>query len=351
MKTLVQKWMMMLFLAGLAANGWADGYTSTLNNSYVPELTFTVQHALGDVAYTSADGGTINVAVAEDFDYTDTLQAVLAAKSGYEAVDSFPRYFLAQGTMVSMKHLETEAIKSYKVNVRRAKRVSLPSGPIVFGTANPITAYHPDSVKSQGWATATVAVSSNTPQLTAANHMIFFAYDHLPGKSALFKCQMYASNNNEQSNINVSISASADGAAWTEVQRYNSVPPQSASGEERYITPVTLSPGYRYVRLMAHARPTPNVAINAFSIVDDDTPTGLDTIPSSSGIFLSPDNVLKLGDREVVDVAVYGISGRTVSTCRNPSQDISLSGISKGIYLVRAVLADGSVITEKIIVR
>lgn len=336
----------MLSFTGFAANGWADGY-QPVSPSNLKGLYFTVKHALTDLSYSST-AMELRVAVASDFDYSDLDNFIYSAKTGY-TIDSTPADFSEQGALLKVRHTAPDTLVTYKLYIRKAIASSLPLA-VTFGSVNPIGNYHPDSVKSTGWTYSAVAIaSSTTPQLMAAGHTFILAYN---APATQFKAQVYGSNNNPQAGIVITIDASADGVNWDNLKTFNNdVPPNSATGDERYVTLNNLQSSHRYVRLYMVSRTSgPNITINAFSIIND-TPTNLDAISSQSGIFVSPDNVLKLGGREVADIAVYSISGSAVRTCRNPSQDISLNDMHKGVYVVRAALTDGTVLTEKVIIR
>ncbi|MFV0468998.1 MAG: T9SS type A sorting domain-containing protein [Dysgonomonas sp.] len=345
--------LILLMAFGVSQNCHADGYDNFGASYSYGVYRFNVKNCLQNV-YVNSTKFEIHAVVASDFNYDDPQCAVfqLYAAGGFEEVagSPIPTNFSVQGQEVKVKKTSTGEIYTWKVYVRKAIKASLPFSRN-FTSLLPVTGYDPTNTNSIGWAYRVVSTSTtpSAPILGGQDQAMFFAYD-APASS--FSCMLYASNNNDQTNVKATIDGSSDGITWTNIKSYsNDLPKNNATDEEKTVQ-VALDKDYRYVRVIMTENKSgstdPNISVNKFSVTSNIGTSISSDSEDASEIYLK-DNKLVLDNLDASVFSIFNMSGRIVKKSAVQSNEITLDGLNNGIYVVAVTLTNGKTIHKKIV--
>ena len=216
--------------------------------------------------YASSGAGTqaspivVSYIVAPDFDISKDVTV-----APYGTAFTLSNFTLADaitpaGVAIQVTKTADGSIKYYQLIIKKIIKSSLPYG-IHFGSTYPMNT----TTTYNGWGYAVMGGTS-TPQLTSTSQKFILAFNPSTITDSL-AFNIYASNNNAQTGLNIIVESSTDGDTWNTLTTLTSIALNSDVYTNRRKA-LLLPLNTQYVRFYYTAKGTDNINLNDFVIGD-----------------------------------------------------------------------------------
>lgn len=261
-----------LMLLIISSNLYAEGSLQIYSANKTGIDKLNIENCLQSVFSTGSASETtfqnLYAVVAPDFNISDLKSITLSVSPGFSVSVDFPADRSAaltqSGLSFQTKKSDDNSIYNYKLFIHRIQKAKIPYV-LNFGSSFSYNATNPDF---KGWGYRVLS-NAPVPQLTSAfsTNTFYLAFEPSLSSDSLV-CNVYASNENLQNELVVSVNASPDGIEWNKLKSYsNDVPPNSAPLSQKRLS-VPLLAGTQYIQFVLEkkAKGNPNININTISI-------------------------------------------------------------------------------------
>lgn len=262
MKKLITFIALILCIASVHADGnpATNRYVSGTNGIDINVYKTLTAYYASSGAGTQASPIVVSYIVAPDFDIntdvTVTPYGTAFTLSNFTLADAIT----STGVAIQVTKTADGTIKYYQLIIKKIIKSSLPYG-IHFGGAYPMNT----TTTYNGWGYAVMGGTS-TPQLTSTSQKFFLAFSPSAITDSL-AFNIYASNNNAQTGLNIVVESSTDGSTWNTLTTFTSIALNSDVYTNRRKT-LLLPINTQYVKFYYTAKGTDNINLNDFVVGD-----------------------------------------------------------------------------------
>lgn len=277
--------------------------------------------------------------VASDFNIADPNSIRLTAYTGYTINIDLPTdrsaALTSSGLTFQMKKDADGSLTNVTLYIRKINKATIPYS-LNFGSLYPYNSATPDF---NGWGYR-VLNNATTPQLASISsaNSFFLAFNSSLSTDSLV-CNYYASNNNTQTGLAATISASGDGVSWIPLKTTNNdLPANSATAAQKRLA-LLLPLGTQYIQYLMTAKGTSDPAININVISVKNKEISTDIISSESlrkTLIYSFNNVVTVKNAKANEkLEIFNSVGIKLLSVNAKAGDNVLNLKAGGVYFVK----------------
>jgi len=277
--------------------------------------------------------------VASDFNIADANSIRLTANTGYTINIDLPTdrsaALTSTGLTFQMKKTADASLTNITLYIHKINKATIPYS-LNFGSLYPYNNASPD-FNGRGYRFLNNAA---TPQLASSSstNSLFLAFNPSLSTDSLV-CNYYASNNNTQTSLTATVSASVDGVSWTTLKTTNNdLPANSATVDQKRFA-LLLPVGTQYIQYLMTAKGSSDPAVNINVIYVKNKATTTDVIVSESlpkTLIFSFHNVVIVKNAKAYEnIEIFNSVGTKVLLVNANAGENVLNLKTGGIYLVK----------------
>lgn len=289
--------------------------------------------------YYSGNNYSVYAVVASDFDVTNAYNIRLEANTGFTISIDLPTdrssAITPNGLTFQMQKTSDGSLYNVTLYIRKINTATIPYS-LNFGSSYPYNATTPDF---NGWAYRNLA-NNTTPQLisTGSANSFYLAFNPSLGTDSLV-CNYYASNDNTQTGLTASISASGDGVTWTVLKNTNNDLPLNSATDVQKKLALLLPANTKYIQYLLTAKGSsdPYIVINGISVKHSTISTGIMPTEASRKVMIYTHNNMVSVMNAIANekIEMFNSVGTKLLSVNAKTGENVLPLQTRGIYLIR----------------
>lgn len=252
-------------------------------------------------------------------------------------------------TVSGVKITKNEAPNDWALYDITAKVIKPAALPMEIATANSSFDSNSWTTATIGWAGACIDKNQSVIRFGSAKRSFMLAFTDVP---AMLKYSIKFLNPVWDAANVFDVDGSADGINWTSIKQYNAetAMPTSTTPAGEVEIELAVNENYRFIRWIYTTRNSTNVALEGITVTKGVASSVGSIYSSKIGAFLAHgNNTLMLKDNSMVsELSLYNISGALIYNNKYPQQSNAIPQLTKGIYLLKMKLTNGTVVSEKL---
>lgn len=260
--------------------------------------------------------------------------------SQVEAPVPLPTNWSSTVTGIKVTRIDLSSWAKYNVTLKTIKPASLPLE-IKTGTGNfDSNSWTKETV---GWAAACIDKGQTIVRFGSANRSFMLAFTDAP--DSLIYTIKFLATTWDVNNI-FDVDGSSDGVNWTSIKQYNATEAMPISSPA-VITRLKIAPEYRYIRWIYTKRASTNVGLENIMVTKDTTTGTLLPEVHKVKLFAVGDQLQLVNAEDISRLKVYSVTGSLVLDVVNPSSEMNIQSLKRGVYIAELRLKNNAVYSAR----